>query len=258
MLSYDSPISVNGPSPVSPTTMSPNRPVISSSKPVRHAKQADIVKSNNTMATYTRDQTKHHHIWLVTGPAGCGKSTVAKHIADSLSMSYIEGDDVSLMITPSSTIHVLPLTTTQFHPPANIEKMSNGIPLTDADRWDWLTRLRDEALAQIQMGSNGVVVTCSALKRKYRDVLRVAPYFYPGAQLHFIYLHAPEEVLLQRVAARQGHYMGATMVRSQFEILEPPTKEERDVISVDVSRTMEEVTRDALDQAVRKLAEDAA
>ncbi|KAH8788659.1 thermoresistant glucokinase family carbohydrate kinase [Diaporthe sp. PMI_573] len=238
MLSYDSPISVNGPSPVSPTTMSPNRPVISSSKPVRHTKQADIAKSNNTMATYTRDQTKHHHIWLVTGPAGCGKSTVAKHIADSLGMSYIEGDD--------------------FHPPANIEKMSNGIPLTDADRWDWLTRLRDEALAQIQMGSNGVVVTCSALKRKYRDVLRVAPYFYPGAQLHFIYLHAPEEVLLQRVAARQGHYMGATMVRSQFQILEPPTKEEKDVISVDVSRTMEEVTRDALGQAVRKLAEDAA
>lgn len=237
MLSYDSPISVNGPSPVSPTTMSPNRPVISSSKPVRHTKQADIVNSSN-MPTYTRNQTKHHHIWLVTGPAGCGKSTVAKHIADSLGMSYIEGDD--------------------FHPPANIEKMSNGIPLTDADRWDWLTRLRDEALAQIQMGSNGVVVTCSALKRKYRDVIRVAPYFYPGAQLHFIYLHAPEEVLLQRVAARQGHYMGATMVRSQFEILEPPTKEEQDVISVDVSRTMEEVTRDALDQTVRKLAEDAA
>lgn len=96
MLSYDSPISVNGPSPVSPTTMSPNRPVISSSKPVRHTKQADIVKSSNAMPIYTRSQTKHHHIWLVTGPAGCGKSTVAKHIADSLGMSYIEGDDVSL------------------------------------------------------------------------------------------------------------------------------------------------------------------
>lgn len=96
MLSYDSPISVNGPSPVSPTNMTPNRPVISSSKPVRHSKQADIVKPNSTMPTDTRDQTKHHHIWLVTGPAGCGKSTVAKHIADSLGMSYIEGDDVSL------------------------------------------------------------------------------------------------------------------------------------------------------------------
>lgn len=96
MLSYDSPISVNGPSPVSPTNMPPNRPVISSSKPVRHSKQADTVVPNNTMTTHTRDQTKHHHIWLVTGPAGCGKSTVAQHIADSLGMSYIEGDDVSL------------------------------------------------------------------------------------------------------------------------------------------------------------------
>jgi len=194
--------------------------------------------TNNTVASNVHDQTKHHHIWLVTGPAGCGKSTVAKHVADSLNMPYIEGDE--------------------FHPPANIEKMSNGIPLTDADRWDWLTRLRDEALKQLQLGNDGVVVTCSALKRKYRDVIRVAPYFSPGLQLHFIYLHAPEEVLLQRVAARQGHYMGAKMVRSQFEILEPPTSEERDVISVDVSRPMDEVNRDALNQVLTKLAEDAA
>lgn len=136
--------------------------------------------------------------------------------------------------------------------------MSNGIPLTDADRWDWLTRLREEALKQLELGNNGVVVTCSALKRKYRDVIRVAPYFSPGLKLHFIYLHAPEEVLLARVAGRKGHYMGAKMVHSQFAILEPPTAEERDVLSLDVSRSIEDVSRDALDQVVRKLAEDAA
>lgn len=134
--------------------------------------------------------------------------------------------------------------------------MSNGIPLTDADRWDWLTRLREEALKQLALGHDGVVVTCSALKRKYRDVIRVAPYFSPGLQVHFIYLHAPEEVLQQRVAQRKGHYMGATMVASQFAILEPPTQDEVDVIRVDCSRPMDDVTRDALDQVVTKLSED--
>lgn len=136
--------------------------------------------------------------------------------------------------------------------------MANGIPLTDADRWDWLTRLREEALKQIELGAEGVVVTCSALKRKYRDVIRVAPYFSPGLQLHFIYLHAPEEVLLSRVAARKGHYMGARMVHSQFIILEPPTAEERDVLTLDVSGSIDDVSREALDQVVKKLGEDAA
>ena len=146
----------------------------------------------------------------------------------------------------------------QFHPQTNVEKMASGIPLTDADRWDWLTLLREESLRQLAAGNEGVVLTCSALKRKYRDVIRVAPYYSHDVQLHFIYLHAPEAVLQQRVAARQGHYMGASMVHSQFSILEPPTAEERDVISVDVSGTMDEVQADALDKVLRKMHEDEA
>lgn len=134
--------------------------------------------------------------------------------------------------------------------------MGNGIPLTDADRWDWLTALREESLRQVENGNDGVVLTCSALKRKYRDVIRVAPYFSPGLQLHFIYLDAPEEVLLARVGARQGHYMGANMVHSQFDILEPPSAEEVDVITVDVSRSIDEVKQDALNQVVTKMTED--
>jgi gluconokinase len=130
--------------------------------------------------------------------------------------------------------------------------MSNGIPLTDADRWDWLTKLRDEATNKINAGAEGVVVTCSALKRKYRDVIRVAPYFSPTLKLHFIYLHAPEEVLLQRVAARQNHYMGPNMVHSQLNILEPPLPEETDVISIDVSQN-----EDAVKQAALKAVLDA-
>lgn len=138
----------------------------------------------------------------------------------------------------------------KFHPPANIQKMSNGIPLTDADRWDWLTALREEAVQQLSNGSEGAVLTCSALKRKYRDVIRVAPYFAPNLHLHFIYLHASEEVLLQRVLARQGHYMGANMVHSQFDILEPPTEGETDVITIDVTKSIEEVKVDVLEKVL--------
>ena len=124
--------------------------------------------------------------------------------------------------------------------------MSKGIPLADADRWDWLTALREESIRRLEEGHDGVVLTCSALKRKYRDVIRVAPYYVPNVRLHFIYLFAPEDVLLQRVLAREDHYMGANMVQSQFDILEPPVAGETDVIRVDVSGTPEEVKRDVL------------
>ncbi|OAA73519.1 glucokinase [Cordyceps fumosorosea ARSEF 2679] len=172
----------------------------------------------------------HNHIWLVTGPAGCGKTTIAEHIAEANGMPYIEGDS--------------------YHTAANVEKMRTGVPLTDADRWDWLTLLRDESMRRLAEGppSHGVVVTCSALKRKYRDVIRVAAYYNSNILIHFIYLDASEEVLLQRVSARQGHYMGANMVQSQFDILERPAVDETDVFSIDVSRSIEEVKRDALAQ----------
>lgn len=136
--------------------------------------------------------------------------------------------------------------TIQHHTPANVEKMRGGTPLTDADRWDWLTALRDESMRRINRGSEGVVVTCSALKRKYRDVIRVAAYYDPDIRVHFIFLNAPAEVLLARVTNRQGHYMGPSMVQSQFDILERPAEVERDVISIDVSRSIEEVKKDAL------------
>lgn len=128
--------------------------------------------------------------------------------------------------------------------------MSAGIPLTDADRWDWLTALREASLKELERGNRGVVLTCSALKRKYRDVIRVAPYFSPNLHLHFIYLDASEELLLQRVMARKNHYMGANMVHSQFEVLERPTTDEVDVISIDVSRPAEAVMAEALDRVL--------
>jgi gluconokinase len=234
MLTLDTPVPVNG-KPSSgnalPSTGLNNlgrnpMPVSASAAPV-------AVPSTTPAMAGGQQGPKHHHIWLVTGPAGCGKSTVAQHLSSTLNLPYIEGDE--------------------FHPPANIEKMSNGIPLTDADRWDWLTLLREESLRQLALGAEGVVLTCSALKRKYRDVIRVAPYYSHDVILHFIYLHAPEEVLLARVGARQGHYMGANMVQSQFAILEPPAPEEMDVISVDVSKSMVDVQKEALEKVLQKI-----
>jgi len=175
-------------------------------------------------------QHQHHHLFIVTGPAGCGKSTVGQFIAKTMNLPFVEGDE--------------------YHPRSNVEKMSRDIPLTDADRWDWLTRLREESLQRLS-SSPGVVVTCSALKRKYRDVIRVAPYYFHDVLVHFIYLHAPESVLLARVQARHGHYMGAGMVHSQFDALEEPGEEETDVIAVDVSGSMDEVEATTLEKVQR-------
>lgn len=180
--------------------------------------------------------SQHRHIWIITGPAGCGKSTIAQYLAENLSVPYIEGDE--------------------FHPPANIKKMAAGTPLTDADRWDWLVLLRQKAMERLSSGSSGVVLTCSALKRKYRDVIRIASYNDHDVLVHFVYLRADEEVLLQRVKARQGHYMKDSMVKSQFKSLEEPADEERDVLGVDVSRSLTEVQRIALSRVQQVLADD--
>ncbi|KAI2638163.1 thermoresistant gluconokinase [Xylaria nigripes] len=200
-----------------------------------NASTKSVTPSNAIAKVGGQPAPRFYHIWFVTGPAGCGKTTVAQHLSGSLGMTYIEGD--------------------AYHPKTNIDKMSKGVPLTDADRWDWLTLLREESVDRLKSGDAGVVVTCSALKRKYRDVIRVAPYFHHGILLHFIYLHAPEAVLLERVGLRQGHYMGANMVRSQFEILEPPAAEETDVISIDVSGPISRVCEETLRQAKVKISE---
>lgn len=135
--------------------------------------------------------------------------------------------------------------------------MARGIPLTDADRWDWLVLLRQNAVERLtSAGSTGVVLTCSALKRKYRDVIRIAAYNDHDVEVHFVYLRADEEVLLQRVKARQGHYMKDTMVHSQFKSLEEPKEDETDCLVVEVNESLPAVQRDALRTVQHVLAAD--
>jgi gluconokinase len=125
--------------------------------------------------------------------------------------------------------------------------MAANIPLDDADRWDWLILLRDQALVALKNGAKGVVVTCSALKKKYRDVIRTARLYDedPDANVHFVYLKASQEILLARVGARQGHFFKDSMILSQLAALEPPDEDEmvrlKDVEVIDVSGSQHEV-----------------
>lgn len=133
---------------------------------------------------------------VVMGVSGCGKSSLGEAVARRLGWTLIEGDD--------------------FHPPANKTKMATGQPLVDADRIGWLDRLGEE----LQRHPDGAVLTCSALKRSYRDRLRAAA---PG--LRFAYLELDLPTAQARVSARNAHFFSPTLVTSQFEALEPPIGE---------------------------------
>jgi len=133
--------------------------------------------------------------------------------------------------------------------------MAAGIPLTDADRWDWLILLRQRSVAELSHGSLGVVLTCSALKRKYRDVIRVASYNNSHLFVHFVYLRANEDMILSRVKARQGHYMKDDMVESQFRSLEEPGIDETDCVCIDVGGTVPQVQELALSVVKKALKE---
>lgn len=130
--------------------------------------------------------------------------------------------------------------------------MAHGSPLTDADRWDWLILLRDTAIRTLLQPLSfpsanpasrpaGVILTCSALKRKYRDILRLASLQHPHIKVHFIFLRATEALLMDRVRARKNHYMKDYMVRSQFESLEAPGEDEGDVVGVEAGGSSEVV-----------------
>ncbi|MEM1236857.1 MAG: gluconokinase [Pseudomonadota bacterium] len=140
------------------------------------------------------------------GVSGCGKSSVGQALADRLGVAFIDGDDL--------------------HPKSNIDKMSRGEPLTDADRAPWL-KLVGMALAEAPEPAS---IGCSALKRVYRDTIREAA----GAPVAFIHLHAEKSVLEERVSQREGHFMPTGLLDSQFDALEMLEADELGrVVSID-------------------------
>ncbi|KQT85545.1 gluconokinase [Aurantimonas sp. Leaf443] len=157
---------------------------------------------------------------LVTmGPSGTGKTTTATGIAARLGWVFAEADD--------------------FHPRANIEKMSAGIPLTDEDRWPWLALIAGWIDEQAAAGRD-CVITCSALKRRYRDVLRGSQ-----ARVRFVELCASPDLVEARLRARQGHYMPASLLASQFADFEPLEADE-DGVEIGVDAAPPEVVARAL------------
>jgi gluconokinase len=185
-------------------------------------------------------KTYDRHIFVVYGPAGCGKTSIAKYIAEKFNLKYIEGDEVSNNCEGQKTIPNIQMTLSQYHPPANIAKMTAEIPLDDADRWDWLISLR-EAAVQALVGNveRGVVIACSALKQKYRDVIRVANIEY-CISTRFICLQADRDTLSSRICRRNDHFMPLRLVDSQLRDLEPIGKSEADIVTIDVRGSLEE------------------
>ncbi len=151
------------------------------------------------------------------GVSGSGKSTVGKVLADTLDWSFIEGD--------------------QFHSKDNVAKMSAGTPLTDEDRQAWLQSLKLEIESILKEGE-AAVVACSALKDSYRDLLKI------DERVQFVFLNIPFEVAKQRLADRKGHFMPASLLKSQFETLEQPEGDES--INVDAQQAPDRIVSEVV------------
>ncbi|TXF96912.1 gluconokinase [Massilia arenae] len=167
------------------------------------------------MTTQARDDNKGT-AWIVMGVSGCGKSSIGAKLAFELGVPFIEGD--------------------AFHSEANVAKMSAGVPLTDDDRRDWLLNLRDKLAAR----EGGAVLSCSSLKRAYRDLLRSG-----GGDVRFAHLAGPREVLLERVSNRPGHYMPPSLLDSQLSTLEPLQPDEAG-ITLDIRDSQEQLVAQIL------------
>jgi len=156
-------------------------------------------------------------IVVVMGVSGSGKTTVAKLLAETLGWQFQEGDTL--------------------HPPENVEKMSAGIPLTDADRLPWLRKIAETIDDWRSRGESGVI-TCSALKRSYRNIITG-----DRPDVRLVYLKGSPDLIRQRMAQRHGHFMPSTLLDSQFSTLEEPSPDENPIV-VDISGQPEEIARE--------------
>jgi carbohydrate kinase (thermoresistant glucokinase family) len=152
-------------------------------------------------------------IAIIFGVSGAGKTTVGKLLARELGWRFLEADD--------------------FHPTANINKMHSGHPLTDEDRWPWLERLRQRIERSLAAKENAVLA-CSALKRSYRDRLRV------NDEVKFVFLRGDYALVEKQLRNRHGHFMNPALLRSQFADLEEPGPDE-DALGIKLGRTPKEL-----------------
>ena len=155
-------------------------------------------------------------IVIVFGVSGAGKTTIAKLLAEQLGWEFYEADD--------------------FHPRANIEKMRSGRPLTDEDRWPWLERLREQ-IARSLAAKENAVLACSALKRAYRERLRV------NDDVKFVFLRGDYALIENQLRRRRGHFMNPELLQSQFDDLEEPQADEN-VLTIKLGRTPEELVEE--------------
>lgn len=161
-----------------------------------------------------------HHIFVLMGVSGSGKSAVAAEVAHRLNAAFLDGDFL--------------------HPRRNIMKMAAGDPLNDDDRKPWLQALNDAAFA-MQRTNKVSLIVCSALKKRYRDILRDG-----NPNLSFIYLKGDFDVIESRLRVRKGHFFKPQMLVTQFEALEEPQNDESDVLIVDIDQTLDEVVKSTI------------
>ncbi|HKR85579.1 MAG TPA: gluconokinase [Terriglobales bacterium] len=155
-------------------------------------------------------------VLVIMGVVGSGKTTVGTLLAEKLGWQFADADD--------------------FHPDGNIRKISQGMPLTDADRAPWLAAMRG-AIEQWHKKRTSVVLACSALKHSYREELR-------AGDVHFIYLKGDAQLIGRRLNARRGHFATDSILESQFADLEEP----RDALAVTIAQTPEAIATEIIDK----------
>jgi carbohydrate kinase (thermoresistant glucokinase family) len=164
-------------------------------------------------------QETRHPCWIIMGVSGCGKSSIGQRLADALKVPFVEGDS--------------------FHSAQNVAKMAAGTPLNDHDRADWLQALQTQ-IRTARENNTGLVLSCSALKRRYRDLLRAG-----DATLRFAHLVGTRDLIAARMEARTGHYMPLSLLDSQLAALEPLEADESG-LSLDIRRQPQELVNTIL------------
>ena len=173
------------------------------------------------LSTESGSRLANPKVLVLMGVSGCGKTTVGRALAKRLGWQFEEGDSL--------------------HPRANIKKMAAGHPLTDDDRWPWLDKVAAWIEARLDAGECGII-TCSALKRAYRDRLD-----HRGREIVFVYLAGSERMIAARIAGRHGHFMPVSLLPSQFADLEEPGPDEP-AIRVDIGPAPEIIVEHILDR----------